>query len=213
MSVLTPVDQFDDVYELATSDPVKGGTISGAVDAPTDGHANAQAQALANRTKYLKERLSPTGEILMWPTSLAPTGYLVCNGATVSRTTYADLFAIVGTAFGEGNGSTTFHLPDFRGQFIRGHNAASGQDPDAASRTAMNTGGNTGDNIGSIQSDAFEAHTHDRDVVSTGIPSGSTVVAERGTDDTPETLQTGSTGGNETRPINACVNFIIRTGL
>jgi microcystin-dependent protein len=50
----------------------------------------------------------------MWPTATAPTGFLLCNGALVSRATYAALFAIVGTIFGSGDGSTTFTLPDYR---------------------------------------------------------------------------------------------------
>ena len=54
------------------------------------------------------------GEIKMWGTASAPTGYLLCNGAAVSRSTYASLFAVYGTTFGSGDGSTTFNLPDFR---------------------------------------------------------------------------------------------------
>ena len=54
-----------------------------------------------------------TGEIKMWPTTVAPAGYLLCNGQAVSRTTYAALFAIVGTTFGSGDGSTTFNLPNY----------------------------------------------------------------------------------------------------
>ena len=49
------------------------------------------------------------------------SGYLICNGAAVSRTTYADLFSVLGTTYGSGDGSTTFNLPDFRGDFIRGY--------------------------------------------------------------------------------------------
>jgi microcystin-dependent protein len=55
-----------------------------------------------------------TGEIKMWGTATAPSGYLLCNGTAVSRTTYAALFAIYSTTFGSGDGSTTFNLPDFR---------------------------------------------------------------------------------------------------
>ena len=55
----------------------------------------------------------------MMATTTAPSGYLKCNGA-VSRTTYADLFAIIGTTHGAGNGSTTFNVPDLRGEFVRG---------------------------------------------------------------------------------------------
>jgi microcystin-dependent protein len=54
-----------------------------------------------------------TGSIQMWPLASAPTGYLLCSGAAVSRTTYAALFAILGTTFGAGDGSTTFNLPNY----------------------------------------------------------------------------------------------------
>ena len=50
----------------------------------------------------------------------APDGYLLCNGQAVSRTLYANLFAVLGTTFGEGDGSTTFNLPDLRSRFIKG---------------------------------------------------------------------------------------------
>ena len=59
----------------------------------------------------------PTGGLLMWSTASAPTGYLLCNGSAVSRSTYAALFAVVGTTFGSGDGSTTFNLPDYRNRF------------------------------------------------------------------------------------------------
>lgn len=197
-----------DVYQLGTSDPVKGGTISGSLDAPTDGHANAQGQALAHRTAYLKKRMNPIGEVIMWAGTTAPYGYLICNGSQVSRTTYSALFAIVGTSFGQGNGTTTFHLPDLRGRFVRGLDGGAGVDPDAASRTAMNTGGATGNNVGSVQADAFEAHVHGV-IPTTGV----------GVIDSPEQnlnggagtpYDTESTGGNETRPVNAYLNFIIK---
>ena len=74
------------------------------------------------------------GELKMWPTATAPTGYLLCNGALVSRTTYAGLFAVVGTTYGPGDGSTTFNLPNFKDRM-----------PVGAGNTysANNTGGST----------------------------------------------------------------------
>lgn len=63
----------------------------------------------------------PAGAVQYYLGSSAPSGYLLGQGQEVSRTTYADLFAVVGTAFGSGDGSTTFNLPDCRGMFIRGH--------------------------------------------------------------------------------------------
>ena len=55
--------------------------------------------------------VAPVGIVMFWTNSTAPSGWLVCDGSAVSRTTYADLFAVVGTTFGEGDGSTTFNLP------------------------------------------------------------------------------------------------------
>lgn len=63
-----------------------------------------------------------TGEIKWFAFNTPPDGYLVCNGATVSRETYADLFNVIGTTFGSGNGSTTFNLPDLRDRYIIGAN-------------------------------------------------------------------------------------------
>jgi microcystin-dependent protein len=69
----------------------------------------------------------------------------------VSRTTYANLFAAIGTAHGSGDGVTTFTLPDYRGRFLRGVDEGAGRDPDAPSRTAPSPGGNSGDAVGSIE--------------------------------------------------------------
>lgn len=65
-----------------------------------------------------------TGSILMWGTTSAPTGFLLCDGSAVSRTTYADLFAVIGTTFGSGDGSTTFNLPNLKGKVPVGYNSA-----------------------------------------------------------------------------------------
>jgi microcystin-dependent protein len=196
------------IYSLATSDPVKGGALSGSLDAPTDGQANAQGQALAHRTAYLNKRMNPIGEVIMYAGSTAPYGYLVCNGAAVSRSTYAALFALCGTSFGQGNGTTTFNLPDLRGRFVRMVDGGAGLDPDRASRTAMNTGGATGNNIGSVQADAFEAHTHTfESTLGVGIIDNP---LENDNGDGGNVVTTSSTGGNETRPVNAYLNFIIK---
>lgn len=213
MATITPANAFDPVYLLDTTDPVKGGAVVGPLSAPTDGQANAQAQALANRTEYLRQKLLPIGSVIMWAGSSVPSNYFRCDGSTKSRTTYADLFSAIGIQFGEGNGTTTFNLPDFRGLFPRGYDAGAGNDPDAASRTAMNTGGNTGDAIGSVQDDAVEAHSHVIDRTS-GIGSGTnpTVADSTEVDDTPnQDMTTGSFGGStETRPKNFSIDFIIK---
>ncbi len=66
----------------------------------------------------------PTGGIIMWVNAVAPTGWLMCDGAAYSRTTYAALFALCGTTYGAGDGSTTFNIPDCRQRFIIGKAAA-----------------------------------------------------------------------------------------
>jgi len=207
MAILTPADEFSDVYKLETTDPVKAGTVSGPIDAPTDGQTNAPLQALANRTEYLYNRLLPIGSIMPYVGTTAPTGFLVCNGASVSRTTYADLFAVCSTRFGAVNG-TSFNIPDFRGAFLRGWDNGAGIDPDAASRTATSFGGATGDNIGTEQADAFESHSHS--IAALGGLNSASVVSTSTQSTVPTSIDTDETGGNETRPFNIAVNYIIK---
>ena len=100
----------------------------------------------------------PTGTILAAASTTIPLGYLACEGASVSRTTYADLFAVIGTTYGNVD-ANTFNVPDYRGEFLRGWDNGSGNDPDAASRTDAG-GGGTGDNIGTKQPSSFQGHFH-----------------------------------------------------
>ena len=67
---------------------------------------------------------NPSGTIIAFAGGTVPDGYLLCNGANVSRTTYANLFAAIGTAWGSGDGSTTFTLPNFNGRFLEGTTSA-----------------------------------------------------------------------------------------
>lgn len=90
----------------------------------------------------------PTGGIIAYGGASAPTGYLICNGALISRVTYADLFTAIGTAYGAGDASTTFGIPDLRGAFPLG-TAASG------------TGSTLGDTGGSLDhTHTGPSHTH-----------------------------------------------------
>lgn len=141
------------------------------------------------------------GSVKAWPSSTTPTNYLLCNGAAVSRTTYAHLFAKIGTTHGQGDGSTTFNLPNYQGRFLRGVDNTAGNDPDKASRTAMGTGGNTGNAVGSVQGHAFQSHNHSIPSSSTNAAPGNNVSSTGGA--VNQTSVTGVGGGNETRPINA----------
>jgi len=86
------------------------------------------------------------GSIVYHAKNAAPAGYLKCNGAAVSRTTYADLFTEIGTTFGAGDGSTTFNLPELRGEGIRGWDDSRGID--------------SGRTFGSAQAQALPTHRH-----------------------------------------------------
>ena len=72
--------------------------------------------------------LIPTGMVAPFAVNTAPTGWLECDGSAVSRATYADLFSALGTTWGVGDGSTTFNVPDARGEFIRGWDNGKGTD-------------------------------------------------------------------------------------
>lgn len=80
-------------------------------------------QALTEMLPKLKPLSVPTGMISAFHT--VPDGWLQCNGAAVSRTTYAALFAVIGTKYGSGDGSTTFNLPNLHHKFIEGTNTTS----------------------------------------------------------------------------------------
>lgn len=114
--------------------------------------------------RILKESKDPvpTGAIFSFPLEIPPTGYLVCDGSAVSRTTYADLFAVLGTSYGAGDGSTTFNLPDYRGKFLRGYDNGAGNDPDATARQDRGDG-TTGDAVGTLQDGEIENHLHQVD--------------------------------------------------
>ncbi len=87
----------------------------------------------------IQEALIPAGTVLATARSAAPTGFLLCDGSAVSRTTYATLFSAIGTTYGAGNGTTTFNLPDLRGRVPAGVDGAAGRL--AANDALGNSGG------------------------------------------------------------------------
>jgi microcystin-dependent protein len=135
----------------------------------------------------------PTGQVIYVAFSSAPTGYLKANGAAISRSTYATLFAAIGTTFGVGDGSTTFNVPDLRGEFIRGWDDSRGID---ASRA-----------FGSAQADDFKSHSHTIDAATNKVASSASSL----TYGIGGTTSTSAVGGTETRPRNiallACIKF------
>ncbi len=175
---------------------------------------------------WLADRVVPVGAVVAYAGTTAPSGWLLCDGAAVSRTEYPELFAVLGIVHGYGDQITTFNVPDYRGRFLRGADGGAGRDPDAATRTMMAEGGATGDNVGSVQGDGFASHAHPYTdpghahlfgADSTGGWNwgnvGKTSDRRSGsltTDTTTTGISIGNAGGNETRPTNAFVNYIIK---
>lgn len=141
-----------------------------------------------------------------------PTGTLHCNGAWVSKTTYAALFSgyplSLGTIYGDSGGN--FRLPDYRGRFMRGWAAGSSRDPDRASRTSSPGGSPSGDNVGSYQADGFASHRHAPQPGYSTFMSSSGNTHGRGGDSYGTFGNTAYTGGNETRPKNTYVMWVIK---
>ena len=189
-------------------DSGSGGT-KGLAPAPAAGDAAAGKFLKADGTWAAPSSSGlPTGAIFAWPTSTAPSGSLECDGSAKSRTTYAALFAVIGDDYGPGDGSTTFNLPDFRGEFLRGWDHGRGADPDAASRTDRGDG-TTGDNVGTEQAGQFGSHSH------TGSGADGTANGNQGAGGSfargVGAQTTDATGGNETRPRNVNVMWCIVT--
>ena len=196
----------------------------------SDGNANdvLQSDGSGNLSFAALPQAVPTGSVHMMATTTAPSGYLKCNGAAVSRTTYADLFTIIGTTHGAGDGSTTFNVPDLRGEFVRGWDDSRGVD--------------SGRSFGSSQSGQNAQHNHTATATSTSTvndpghihqvqysnsDSGDGVIEESGTGlsgqeptlsattgitvSTSTSVSIANQGGNEARPRNVAMMYVIKT--
>lgn len=105
----------------------------------------------------------PLGAILEFSGSTAPNGYMICDGSAISRTTYSDLFDLIGTTYGAGDGSTTFNIPDKRGKVGVGYNS---------SNTNFNVLGKTGgEETHTLIEDEMPLHSH---TIKNGVPNAST---------------------------------------
>lgn len=148
----------------------------------------------------------PTGTMLDFGGTAAPTGYLLCDGANVSRTTYAALFTAIGTTWGVGDGSTTFGMPDMRRRASVGSGGT-------GTATLGNAVGNTGGaETHALTTGEMPAHTHFAHTPNAG--GGQYIGTMAGTDQTPVDMPTSSTGGggthNNMQP-SAVVLKIIKT--
>lgn len=166
---LTPAGVDDESADItamrATKDPYSG---SAAV-LPTSLQEEIQElrymiAQITGKTYWYQDAeasLTPTGAILLWTTDTAPTGFLLCSGQAVNRTTYATLFALIGTTYGVGDGSTTFNVPDLRGRFPLGQDDMGGSSANRVTDTDADTlGGADGDELKDISHTHTINHTH-----------------------------------------------------
>ncbi|WP_438852494.1 tail fiber protein [Brevundimonas nasdae] len=190
--------------QLALKAPLNSPGLTGAPTAPTPGggdpgtristkaYVDTAVATVVGLVDQLKD--DRRGDIVFRATQTVPAGAYECDGRAVSRTGDAALFARIGTAYGAGNGSTTFNIPDMRGEFARGWDNGRGVDP--------------GRIFGSNQADEFRSHDH-------SIPSrdnadaGDGWVEDAGPANSIRNTRTGSTGGTETRPRSVAGMYII----
>src|SRR5210317_2610329 len=103
----------------------------------------------------------PTATIVPWSDSSVPAGFLECNGAAVSRSTYSDLFAIIGTTYGSGDGSTTFDLPDLQDNVAVGKSGTKNLASTGGANTVTatgNVGGSTAN--ATLSTPQLASHSH-----------------------------------------------------
>ncbi|WP_322154346.1 phage tail protein [Paratractidigestivibacter sp.] len=103
---------------------------------------------------------APTGAISMYAGTEAPAGWLMCDGSEVSRTEYADLYAVIGTAYGEGDGATTFCVPDLRGRFALGVGGEHAMGGTGGSETVALTEAQMPSHKHGASSNSTGSHTH-----------------------------------------------------
>ena len=177
-------NNFASVVELATQAEVLAGTDNQRVITPST-------------LKDAIDQVLPIGSVIEWSTATPPANFLEMDGAEISRATFSELFAVIGTAWGVGDGSTTFDLRDDRGEFKRGYDNGRGIDSGRA--------------LNSNQADEFESHDHVIDLYqSTGGTNLNNRVGAYTSFVAQGSIPTDPAGGTETRPRNNAVMYIVK---
>ena len=173
------------------------------IDLPINTYITDPTNQYGVANKRYVDKVMPVGAIIEWGLSTPPSGFLELDGSAISRTTYSDLFAVVGTVWGVGNGTTTFNIRDDRGEFKRGWDNSRGVDSGRA--------------LNSTQSGAIESHAHDLYRSDGGgdtnnVPTYPSV-GVTGENTGSQAFVSGlidSTGGSETRPRNVATMYCVR---
>jgi microcystin-dependent protein len=224
LAVGTPSDGTVTTTKIVDANVTDAKLSTSGVTAGTYGSSTAIAQITVNNKGRITSASeiavggTPSGAVMPFAGSSAPSGWLLCYGQAVSRTTYAALFAIVSTTYGAGDGSTTFNLPDLRGRSAFGVDNMGGT---AANRVTSGGSGITGTTLGAsggtethtLTTAQMPSHTHTTtaSASSAGAISGScpsnVVVYGAGT----ATSSVGGGGAHQNMSPAIMLNYIIKT--
>ena len=220
---LNTVARGDHVHPTDTSRaPLASPALTGIPTAPTASTGTRSTQLATTAFVGAESQIAaPTGSVYTFAGSTVPTGWLKCNGALLSRTTYASLFAVIGTTYGAGDGSTTFALPDLRGEFVRG--ADDGRGVDAGRVLGSAQAGQNASHTHAASASPAGGHSHvfenlaraadqDRGIGNASLWSIDNTATQTtsAVGDHIHAVTVNADGGNESRPRNVAMHYIIK---
>jgi microcystin-dependent protein len=161
---------------------------------------------------------TPSGAIISYAGASAPSGWLLCGGQAVSRSTYSSLFSVVGTTYGAGDGSSTFNLPDLRDRFVLGNSTQGSSDAGRVSNYTTTLGATGGEDAHTLTTSEIPSHTHT--ITYYAFLDGANLSPGRLTDEddvdlsSSQTTTSSATGGGSSHnnmPPFLALSFIIKT--
>jgi microcystin-dependent protein len=150
----------------------------------------------------------PTATIVPWSDSSVPSGFLECDGSAVSRTTYSALFAIVGTTYGAGNGSTTFNVPDLQDNVPVGKSNNKALASTGGANTVTSTGNVAGSTANAtLSTGQLASHSHNTNITISNPGGGPSFKFPVSPNVNPNGIQSANTGSGSGHAHNMSANF------